>query len=330
MKKWVIFLLVLPMVFIFAGPTPGSAQKIELGIAGAGPASLAYTLAAGFAENVNRRTKMLRLTPETTAGYVENVRLLGRGDTELALFGGANIYDGLRSRGKYKGEPPYKAIRGIAVAYVGSASWNAKEGINSIMDLVGKRVSLGPPGSNISFLGEQILDVYGIKNKVGKLLHLSYAEGSRAFVDGEVDAFMGGPAPYPAVMQAGARKKINILPVDVAHVKKIQKNTPVIPETIPAGVYKWLKKDVLAVGYVTYLGANEKVPEKAVYEILRVSLTPEGIKYLQNNHRLWSMWKNKMYIEEKGTFAVEGLKLHPGAAKYWKEQGVKIPASILP
>lgn len=330
MKKWVIFLLVLPMVFIFAGPTPGSAQKIELGIAGAGPASLAYTLAAGFAENVNRRTNMVRLTPETTAGYVENVRLLGRGDTQLGLSGGANIYDGLHSKGPYKGEPPYKAIRGVAVAYVGTVSWNAKEGINSIMDLVGKRVTLGPPGSNIAFLGEQILIAYGIKDKVGKLLRLSYAEGSRAFVDGEVDAFMGGPAPYPAVMQAGARKKINILAVDLAHVKKIQKITPVIPETIPAGVYKWLKKDVLAVGYVTYLAANEKVPAKAVYEILKVSLTPEGIKYLQNNHRLWSMWKTPMYIEEKGAFAVEGMKLHPGAAKYWKEKGAKIPASILP
>jgi TRAP transporter TAXI family solute receptor len=330
MKKWMIFLLIFSIAFISTGYTPCRAQKIELGIAGSGPASLAYTLVAGLAENTNRRTNMVRLTPETTAGYVENVRLLGRGETQLALFGASNIYDGLHSLGAYKGEPPYKAIRGMAVAYVGTASWNAKEGINSIMDLAGKRVSLGPPGSNIADLGEHILKVYGVKDKVGKILRLSYAESSRAFVDGEIDAFMGGPAPYPSVMQAGAQKKITILPVDVAHVKEIAKITPVIPETIPAGAYDWLKKDVLAVGYVTYLGANEKVPEKAVYEILRVNLTPEGIKYLQNNHRLWSMWKTPMYIEEKGAFVVEGLKLHPGAVRYWKEHGVKIPAAILP
>ena len=110
----------------------------------------------------------------------------------------------------------------------------------------------------------------------------------------------------------------------------IQKIAPVIPDTIYAGTYDWLKKDVIAVGYVTYIGAHKKVPDEAIYEILKVNLTPEGIKYLKNNHKLWSLWKNKSYIEEKEAFALEGLKLHPGAVKYWQEQGINIPKDILP
>jgi TRAP transporter TAXI family solute receptor len=329
MKKWAITSIIFAFS-LFITSASSVAKKVELGLAGSGTASLAYTLVAGFAENTNTKTNLVRITPETSAGYVENIRLLGRGETELALFGGLHAYQGLRGIGAYKGEPPYKDIRGVAVVYVGNVSWCAKKGITKVTELAGKRVNLGPPGSNIAYLGELILKVYGVRDKVSKLGRLSYGEAARAYADGEIDAFMGGPAPYPAVMQAAARREMNILPVDVEHVKKVQEIAPVIADTIPASAYDWLKEDVVAVGYLTYLGAHKKVPADAIYEILRVNLTPEGIKYLKNNHRLWSMWENKMYIEEKGAFILEELKLHPGAVKYWKEQGVKIPASILP
>jgi uncharacterized protein len=327
MRKTVTILLGLGAAAVAAAPV--LAAKYELAVAGAGPASLAYTLVAGLAENTNKRSKDVRVTPETSAGYVENVRLLGRGETELALIGGTQAFQGLRAIGPYKGEPKYTDIRGVAVAYSGNISWNAKDGITSVPELAGKTVSLGPPGSFIAYVGELILDAYGIKDKV-KILRLSYSEGSRAFVDGRVDAFVGGPAPYPAVMQAGAQKKINILSVDADHLKKIQKLAPLGKATIKAGTYDWLKQDVDTVGYLTYLVANKKVPDQAVYDLLKANLSPEGIKYLKTNHKIWSMWETGSYITNQDAFALEGLKMHPGAVKYWKEQGVKLPASILP
>ena len=328
MKKWAITFILLAFSLFITGAS-NAAQKVELGFAGAGPASLAYTLVGGFAENTNTKTNLVRITPETSAGMVENVRLVGRGETELGLFSSLQAYQGLRGIGSFKGEAPYKDIRGIAVAYTGNVSWNVKEGINTFADLAGKRVSIGPPGSLIGYLGGLILKVYGVEDKVEKL-RLSYAESSRAFVDGEIDAFMGGPAPYPAVLQAGARKKIKTMPVDMAHIKKITEFAPTFPDTIPAGVYDWVKEDLLACGYFSYIGAHKSVPDDAVYEILRVNLSPKGIQYLKKNHRLWRMWDNKIYIEEKGAFVLEGFKLHPGAVKYWNEKGIKIPASILP
>lgn len=328
MKRLAAAFFILGFSLVAAG-APSHAAKFELGIAGAGPASLAYTLAAGVAENTNTKTTLLRITAETSAGFVENVRLVGRGETQLAFTGGTQIYEALRGLGPYKGEPPYKDLRGVAVAYGTNNSWNAREGINSIPELAGKTVSIGPPGSAIAQLGVLILDAYGVKDKV-KILRLSYEESSTAFVDGRIDAFMGGPAPYPAVMQAGAQKKINILPVDTEHIKKIRQSLPVVPDTVPAGVYDWHKKDVMTVGYLSYIVAHKSVSAEAVYELLRVNLSPAGITYLKRNHRLWNMWNAKTYIEEKGAFASEGMKLHPGAVRYWKEQGIKIPSAILP
>lgn len=326
------YTLVSILVFSFLFATGGAswAQKLKLSIGGSGVGSVAFTLVAGMAENTNSKSKLVNLTPETTAGFVENIRRLGTGEMEFALIGSQNTYEGLRGIGPYRGEKPYTDIYGAAVVYVGNVYWCARPGIEKVTDLAGQRVSLGPPGSNIALLGEKILDVYGVKNKVKKILHLSYEEGSRAFVDGEIDAFMGGPAPYPSVMQAGVQKKINILPVDLNHIKMIQKTFPTIMDTLRAGVYEWLKKDTPAVGYLTYLGVHKKVPDNAVHDVLTVNLSPEGVKYLKNNHSLWSMWDTKMYIEKQDAFAIEDLKLHPGAVKYWREKGVKIPAVILP
>ena len=87
MRKWTIIFTVFAFS-LFIKSTSLAAGKVELGLAGAGPASLAYNLVAGVAENTNTKTDLVRVTPETSAGFVENIRLIGRGETELAIFGG--------------------------------------------------------------------------------------------------------------------------------------------------------------------------------------------------------------------------------------------------
>lgn len=324
-----VLLALTALAFTAQADNAAAQKRHELGLAGAGPASLAYTLTAGVAENTNRRTKLVRVTAETSAGFVQNVRLVGKGETEMALISGSQVFEGLRAIGPFKGEAPYQDLRGVAVAYTGTASWNAREGITSVPELAGKTVSLGPPGSLIAHMGEAILEAYGIKDKV-TLLRLSFSESSRAFVDGRIDAFMGGPAPYPAVMEAGAQKAITILPVDAEHVKKIQASAPVISETITAGSYDWQKNDIPALGFLAYIVANKSVADEAIHEILRVNLSDEGIAYLKNNHRVWGIWNTPRYIEQQGAFALEGMKMHPGAVKYWTEKGVKIPEKVMP
>lgn len=313
----------------FLGGASAARAADELSVAGAGPSSLAYNLAAGVAQNTNTKTNKIRITAETSSGFVENIRLVGRGKTELALTGGPDVFNGLRSTGQFKGEPAYVDLRGVAVTYTSSISLNAREGISKIEDLVGKTVSVGPPGSALTSVGELILNAYGITDKI-KILRLSFDESARAFVDGTIDAFVGGPPPYPAVMQAGAQKKINILPVDLEHIRKMQATAPVVPVTLPAKSYDWMDKEVLTVGFLGYLIANKKVSDDAVYELLKVNLSPEGVAYLKTSHKIWRMWDTPDYISRDGAFANEGLKLHPGAVRYWKEKGVNLPASVLP
>lgn len=126
LKKWTITLIILPFsVFIIS--TSSATEKVELGLAETGPASLAYNLVAGVAENTNTKTNLATITAEATPDLKK-------------MFG-------------YKGEPPYKNIRGIAVAYTSNISWNAMQGINEVADLAGKKISLGSPRSLMEYFG---------------------------------------------------------------------------------------------------------------------------------------------------------------------------------
>jgi TRAP transporter TAXI family solute receptor len=302
--------------------------QAQVAIAGAGPGSLAYNMAAGIAENTNTKTKAVRVTAESSSGFVENARLVGRGETELGITSGVQLYEALRAEGSYKGESPYKNLRGVAITHESGASIKAREGINTIADLEGKTISFGPPGSLLGYAGELILDAYGLNGKV-KVLRMSVAETTRAFVEGTIDAFVAGPAPYPAVMEVAAQKKLNALPLDIEHIRKIQKSAPIIAGIMRAGAYDWLKKDTMIVGFLGYLVANKDTSPDAVYEILKANLSPKGVEYLKSNHKTWAIWNTPKYIKEDSAFALEGAKMHPGAVRYWKEQGVELPASIV-
>lgn len=74
LKKWTITPIILPFS-VFITSTSSAAEKAELGLAETGPASFAYNLVAGVAENTNTKTNLVRITAERTAGFEENVRL---------------------------------------------------------------------------------------------------------------------------------------------------------------------------------------------------------------------------------------------------------------
>src|SRR3546814_20167410 len=90
---------------------PSSAAEYEVSIAGAGPASLAYNLAAGLAENTNSKTELGRATAATSSGFVANVRLVGRGETEIGLFPRIHANQDLTTTGPYEVGPAVSAHR---------------------------------------------------------------------------------------------------------------------------------------------------------------------------------------------------------------------------
>ena len=91
---------------------------------------------------------------------------------------------------------------------------------------------------------------------------------------------------------------------------------------IAADTYPNQPFDIQSIAHPNVLAVRADVPEEAVYQITK------------------SMWDNLAALREihKATMemrletALQGLgaPLHPGAARYYREQGIEIPAGLAP
>src|SRR3546814_4357331 len=86
------------------------------------------------------------------------------------------------------GEGPFEeALPVAAIAYLYPAvlqiATTADNGIATMEDLAGKRINLGPPGSNAAVLAQRLLEAYDVFD-AGNAQFLSYSEGTNALMNG--------------------------------------------------------------------------------------------------------------------------------------------------
>jgi hypothetical protein len=94
---------------------------------------------------------------------------------------------------------------------------------------------------------------------------------------------------------------------------------------IPEGIYgKGVdnKGDVYTLGSVVGVSVNKSMDENTAYRL--VKLFWEESKKHADTHP-WLKYITADYAVRDG-----GMKLHPGAARYYKEQGITIPAGSMP
>ena len=140
--------------------------------------------------------------------------------------------------------------------------------------------------------------------------------------DGLIDvvAFAAG-VPIPAVSQLEAQTDINIIEFTEEEQAKIMDAFPVAAFTIPASTYNTLTEDARAVSMWNFAIANCDLPESFVYE---------ATKAVMGQHdKMMSIHKAaRTTIPEnasKNTF----IPWHPGAAKWFRENGQTIPDDLV-
>lgn len=306
------------------------AEKLKLSVAGAGVGKSSYIQAAALADYVSANSDKLSLTALTTRGFVHNTRLVNSGETELGFSGTTIIYPALRGVEKFK-EGKCKNLRGVINAGASMHYWVTLKGrgIKSVKDFAGKRINMGTPGSNTKYLAEVTLKAYGILDKVSKS-SLNAPGSAQALLDGKIDAWcIAGAPPAPPVIEVfSAKKGAMCLGVDDYIFDKILKQyKPLGRSKLPANTYGGQPKDVPVLGYQAYLLAHKDLPDWAVYQVLKMITRPEATKRLMTVSVKWKALKAPDMPKLEGMSQI-GLKLHPGAEKFWKEKGLKIPANI--
>jgi TRAP transporter TAXI family solute receptor len=323
------FILIVCLGLILGFSTSASAQRKRVTVAGGSIGSTAYVQTAALADLVTKNSKKISVTAQTTKGYVENARLVNTGETDFGVCGTTIIYPALQGIEKFK-EGKKENLR--AVINAGSSVYTfvtyKTKNIKTIKDLAGKRVNIGPPGSNTAYLAELTLKAYGVWDKVNKT-QLGFNDAAAALRDGKIDCYnIAGDPPAPAVIETFSAGPAMIIPLEENMRLKIAKEHPVLaPTPVEPNTYQGQKEAIPVMGYQCYLLANSKVPDWIVNELLSVMMRPDVMdKIILASHK-WGELKEKDIPKVESMVKI-GLKFHPAAEKYWKEKGVVIPGSI--
>ena len=208
-------------------------------------------------------------------------------------------------------------IREVAAFYPQSTHivvW-ADSKINSVEDLKGKRVSPGAKGLSCDIEFQRLLKAYGMSYKDLKVEFLSFDDAAQQMVDGHLDALalVTVPAPYAPVINVSSQRAIRLLSIPDDKIAEMVKYQGVQPYEMPAGVYKGVDYPVKGVMSRSHLIVRKDMPDDVVYNIVK-TIAENFPRYKEV---LASMKFSK--VEEMATDV--GIPFHPGALKYYKEQG---------
>ena len=157
------------------------------------------------------------------------------------------------------------------------------------------------------------------------LAYMGYGASANALQNGTIDG-MNTPAGVPvgAVTQAFAAMgdDIKILSFTDEQIKQANGEYNLWTSSeIPANTYPGLDEPVTTIAQPNFLAARSDISEEDVYQLTKAIY--ENLPFLQGIHKA----TKAMAIEK----AIAGLPvpLHPGAARFYKEVGVTIPASLI-
>ncbi len=329
MKKATRFLSLLSALALFAAfalPSAGLAQKTRLGFGGGPEGGTFQYFSNGIASRLSKMLKDVEVSNMASAGSVENLRRVNSGEIDFGISYSGDTYlarNGLLTNDTKK----YPNVYAMAFLYGAPAHLVVLEGsgISQVSDLVGKRVAVGSPGSGAAASAQRYFSAIGLWDKM-KIEFIGYSKAAAAIGDKLIDA-MWVFAGYPnsSVIQAAASNKIKILSTWDAGEKggAFTEYPFYAPLTIPAGTYSGVDYDVKSFQDSALWVAGKHVAPEHVYDALANIYTKEGLSYMV---KVKSTAKS-MSVKSALTGIV--TPVHPGAQKFWKEQGLTLtPAQM--
>ena len=193
---------------------------MNIAIATGGTGGVYYPLGGGMANVLSKYVPGVQATARVTGGSVDNLKLIGTGQSEVALSMVDAALDALKGEDKFKGNKV--DVRTLMVLYPNRMHVVSIEGtgIEKMSDLKGKRVSTGSPGSATEVMAFRVIEAAGLdKDKDMRRERLGVAESANALKDGKIDAFFWvGGLPTAAVTDLGATPGVKIKLIDHAEV----------------------------------------------------------------------------------------------------------------
>ncbi len=307
-------------VLTFGAPTAVSAQEF-ITIGTGGVTGVYYPTGGAICRLVNKGRKQhgIRCSVESTGGSVYNINTIREGELEFGVAQSDWQYHAYNGTSKFSDKGKFEGLRAVFSVHPEpfTVVARADSGIKTFDDLKGKRVNIGNPGSGARGTMEVVMGALGWSTGDFALAtELKPAEQSAALCDNQIDAMVFTVGhPSGTIQEATTACDSVLVPVAGAAIDGlIEKNSFYRSATVPGGMYRGSDSDTATFGVGATFVTSETVSEDAVYAV--VSSVFNNFDDFKKLHPAFANLKP----EEMATAGLSA-PLHPGAAKYYKEQG---------
>ncbi len=281
------------------------------------PGSADHALGAAMAKLIASRIADSRASVRASGGSFERLTRLDGGEGELALAAGHVLAAALAGNASMSFKVKLKNLSAIAALQSDLlhivAAKDAR--IATLADLKGKRVSVGLVRSDTELAARALLAAIGIKHAdFGTAEYLSITDAAELLKRRELDAFFHiGPRVDPALRALAANTEIALIEIPPELVTKL--GAQFRRGAIPANSYPGQAAEVATALVPYFLATRADLPEDRVF-----ALTKAVFDHLAE---LAAAGPAARAIRLES--APRGLPapLHKGAAKYFRQKGVR-------
>ena len=269
------------------------------------------------------------LTAVNSAGSGANVQALSAGTADFAILQG--LFGSYAVTGTGPVAEPQENLRSVTMLWQNVeqfliAADKATTGtVEDLKALKGMSVGMGRQNSGTIGSNAVLLAGLGLSLDDFTLVDAGYGPTADAMANGQAVA-AGIPAGPPTgaitKLMASNEGKFTILDVTADEAAAMDGGRNLwVPYTITAGTYPGQADDINTIAQPNFLAVNASVDENHVYLLTKTMY--ENLPFLQAIHPA----TKAMAIES----AMAGLPapLHPGAARYYTEVGLDIPANLI-
>jgi TRAP transporter TAXI family solute receptor len=316
----------------FAGLlTAGAATADLYRVTSTAPGQSPFVVNTAIAKVVNNHLDDIEFQVRATGAATRHMVDAAQGKVDF-LFGSATINWLLANQiGPFKdftNGPELESQVGMIFSYqIGPYHYvtRADSGIETLADLKGKRVFAGAPGGAARGVVLGVLkDVAGLTEEDMDVAVFGADAAAQAFQDDKLDVLvLPTNVPSPVFQQFALTKEIRLLDIDTS--KMTNSDISITTNEIAPDAYGENQLNESAItthGALVNFSAGMHVDEDVVYQVTKAIW--ENLGELHET----AQWMPNTILPEHALQLIPG-RLHPGAERYYREQGWDIPEPVM-
>ncbi|MBP3437184.1 MAG: TAXI family TRAP transporter solute-binding subunit [Clostridia bacterium] len=280
-----------------------------------GPQGTYYGFTQAVATKLSEHIANTTFTAVTSGGSKANIEALADGDAHFAIVQNdvmINAYNGVSN---FTGNQ-IQSFSVIGAVYPEVCQIIAREGITSVEDLRGKRVSIGAQGSGVVTNATQILEKHGISLEDITVSNLDSGASADALKEGKIDAFFfTGGVPTPAMQQLATSTAITFVSLADDKIAALKEESPFYVEVaVTHDVYDFIPEGTTAKAVAvtaTYIVSNN-VDEDVAYQVTKTLWEKQAeIAAVHNTGKSMNI--------RTALLGMDNVPVNAGAKRYYEE-----------